>query len=315
MREEVLEEQLFSQEDIENLSELRRLLNEISREQEAYMNGHICPLDRIERLLVATDGSEASRGAVAAALELAKSCTVKLIAVAEVLTNFECEISLPWVYEQAEKKMRQRLEAVKGMAEEAGVDCEIIVHKGEDPSEKIVDEAVRNKVDMIVMGTHGRTGIKRIIMGSVTGNVIGHAPCKVLVVPRGARTDYRTVLVATDGSRYSDAAVLEAVAIAKRCNSSLIIFSAVSSDAEAATAEECVKGALEIADKEGVKREGMTLRGKADEAIVKAAKEKGAGLIVMGSHGRTGLMSLLMGSVTERVISHGSTAVLVAKVR
>jgi nucleotide-binding universal stress UspA family protein len=76
-----------------------------------------------------------------------------------------------------------------------------------------------------------------------------------------------------------------------------------------------VKRALEIADEEGVKREGMTLRGQADETIVEAAKQTDAGLIVMGSHGRTGLMRLLMGSVTERVISHGSTAVLVAKVR
>jgi nucleotide-binding universal stress UspA family protein len=279
------------------------------------MNANICPLDPMERLLVATDGSEASRGAVAAALELAKRYSVKLIAVAQVLTNLESENAGPWVIEQAEKEMRQRLEAVKGMAEEAGVDCEMILHRGEDPSQEIVAEAVRNKVDMIVMGTHGRTGIKRFIMGSVTGNVIGHTPCKILVVPPDAAMDYRIVLVATDGSRHSEAAVLEAVALAKRCNGSLIVFSAASSDAESATAEECVKRALEIAGKEGVKKEGLTLRGKAEEAIVKAAKEKGAGLIVMGSHGRTGLMSLLMGSVTERVIGHGNIAVLVAKVR
>jgi nucleotide-binding universal stress UspA family protein len=254
------------------------------------MNANICPLDPMERLLVATDGSEASRGAVAAALELAKRYSVKLIAVAQVLTNLESENAGPWVIEQAEKEMRQRLEAVKGMAEEAGVDCEMILHRGEDPSQEIVAEAVRNKVDMIVMGTHGRTGIKRFIMGSVTGNVIGHTPCKILVVPPDAAMDYRIVLVATDGSRHSEAAVLEAVALAKRCNGSLIVFSAASSDAESATAEECVKRALEIAGKEGVKKEGLTLRGKAEEAIVKAAKEKGAGLIVMGSHGRTGLI-------------------------
>ena len=279
------------------------------------MNANICPLDPMERLLVATDGSEVSRGAVAAALQFAKRYSVELIAVAQVLTNLEYEGAVPWVIEQAEKEMRHRLEAVKDMAEEAGVDCEIIVRRGEDPSEEIVAEAVGHKVDMIVMGTHSRTGIKRFIVGSVTEHVIGHAPCKVLVVPPDATVDYRTVLVATDGSRHSEAAVLEAVAIAKRCNSSLIVVSTASSDAEFATAKECVKRALEIAGKEGIKTEGLTLPGKAEETIVKAAKEKGAGLIVMGSHGRTGLMSLLMGSVTERVISHGNIAVLVAKVR
>lgn len=279
------------------------------------MNGQICLTERMERLLVATDGSEASQGAVAVALELAKSCSIKLIAVAEVLSNLEYENAVPWVIAQAEKEMRHRLEAVKGMVEEAGIECEVIVHRGEDPYEGIVDAAIANKVDMIVMGTHGRTGIKRFILGSVTANVIGHAPCKVLVVPPGVKIDYGTILTATDGSRHGDAAVLEAIAIAKRCDSSLIVLSVASLDEEIASAEEIVKRALEIAEKEGVKNEGMTLRGKAEEAIVEVAGQKNAGLIVMGSHGRTGLMNLLMGSVTEHVLSHGNTAVLVAKVR
>jgi len=58
----------------------------------------------------------------------------------------------------------------------------------------------------------------------------------------------------------------------------------------------------------------MVLHGRPDEAIVEVAGQKNAGLILMGSHGRTGLKDLLMGSVTERVLGHGNTAVLVAKV-
>jgi nucleotide-binding universal stress UspA family protein len=271
----------------------------------------------MERVLVATDGSEASQSAVAVALGLAKLCSSKLelIAVAVVLTNLEYESGLPWVIEDAEKEMRQKLEAVKDMVKAAGVDCEIILHRGEDPYPDIVDEAVKNKVDMIIMGTHGRTGIKRFVMGSVAGNVIGHAPCKVLVVPPGAEVGFGTVLVATDGSIHSDAAVSEAVAIAKTCNSSLIIVSVASSDEELAPLEDGMKRAVEVADKEGVRKEGMVLRGRADEVIVEVAKQKEAGLIVMGSHGRTSLKSLLMGSVTQRVLGHGNTAVLVAKVR
>jgi nucleotide-binding universal stress UspA family protein len=279
------------------------------------MDGQICRIEGIKRLLVATDGSEASQGAVAVAFELAKIYSIKLIAVAEVLSNLEYENAVPWVIAQAEKEMQQRLETIKGKAEEAGINCEIIVHRGEDPSEEIVDHAERNKVDMIVLGSHGRTGIKRFVMGSVAGNVIGHAPCKVLVVPRDAKIDFRTVLVATDGSRHGDAAVSEAIAIAKSCDSSLIVLSVASLDEEIASAEEIVKRALDAAEKEGVKKEGMTLRGKAEEAIVEVAGQKNAGLIVMGSHGRTGLINLLMGSVTEHVLSHGNTAVLVAKVR
>jgi nucleotide-binding universal stress UspA family protein len=280
------------------------------------MSGPMCPTGRMERLLVATDGSEASRNAVAVGLELAKVCSSKLevIGVAVVLTKLEYDSALPWVIDDAEKEMQKKLEAVKDMAKEEGVDCEIIVHRGEDPYVEIVDEAVKNKADMIIIGTHGRTGVKRFVMGSVAGNVIGHAPCKVLVVPPGAKIGYSTILVATDGSIHSDAAVSEAVTIAKRYDSSLIIVSVASSNEEIATAEENVKRALEAADKEGVKKEGMVMRGKADQAIVEAAGQKEAGLIVMGRHGKTGLMSLVMGSVTEHVLSHGNTAVLVAKV-
>jgi len=280
------------------------------------MNGLMCPTGRMQRVLVATDGSEASQNAVAVALELAKSCSSKLelIAVAVILTNLEYDSALPWVIEDAEKKMRQKLEAVEDMVKEAGVDCEIILHRGEDPYLEIVDEAAKNKVDMIIMGTHGRTGIKRFVMGSVAGNVIGHAPCKVLVVPVGAKIDYGTVLVATDGSIHSDAAVSEAISIAKKCDSSLILLSVASTDKEVATAEESVKRAAEVADREGVRKEGMVLHGRPDEAIVEVAGQKNAGLILMGSHGRTGLKDLLMGSVTERVLGHGNTAVLVAKV-
>jgi len=144
--------------------------------------------------------------------------------------------------------------------------------------------------------------------------VIGHAPCKVLVVPTGAKIDYSTVLAATDGSIHGDEAVSDGVAIAKTCDSSLVVLSVAPSEEEISTAEEIVKQAMEIANREGVRKEGVVLRGKAEDVIVEVAKQKNAGLILMGSHGRTGLMSVLMGSVTERVLGHGNTAVLVAKV-
>jgi nucleotide-binding universal stress UspA family protein len=237
-----------------------------------------------------------------------------MLAVAVVLSNLEYEDAVPFVIAQAEKDMEQKVDTLKTMAKEAGVDCEVIVQRGDDPYLDIIKEAEKNKADMIVLGTHGRTGIKRFVMGSVTAKVIGHAPCRVLVVPAHAKVDFGTILAATDGSKHGDAAVTEAIAIAKICNSPLVILSAASSDDEAQVAEESTKQALELANKEGVSKEGMVLRGKPGEAIVEAAEQKKVGLIVMGSHGRTGLMNLLMGSVTEYVLSHGNTPVLVAKV-
>lgn len=72
---------------------------------------------------------------------------------------------------------------------------------------------------------------------------------------------------------------------------------------------------MDAAAKEGVKAEGLTSTGKPYEVIVQIAKERRADLIVVGSHGRTVIERLLMGSVTERIIGHSETAVLVVKTK
>jgi nucleotide-binding universal stress UspA family protein len=277
------------------------------------MDAQICPMERMERLLVATDWSDSSRSAVVEAIQVAKACSSKLIAMTTVLTNREYEDAMPWVIEQAEKEMQEKLASIRGMASEQGVDCETFIYRGDDPSMDIVNAAVTKHVDMIVMGTHGRKGIKKFIMGSVTGNVIGQAPCKVLIVPPGGKIDYRIILIATDGSSHSVAAASEAAAIAKRYKSFLIIVSVAPSATEIPFAEENVKQVIDLAEREGLEKTGIVLEGKPHEAILNIAQQKQAGLLVVGSHGRTGLTSLLMGSVTERVISEAESAVLVVK--
>jgi nucleotide-binding universal stress UspA family protein len=166
---------------------------------------------------------------------------------------------------------------------------------------------------MIIMGTHGKTEMKRLMMGSVTAKVIGHAPCNVLVLPLNAKVECKNVLIATDGSKYSDAAASEAIGIAKRCGSSLIVTSVASSDAEIASAKDNVSKVAEAAEKEGIKTAPVVTTGKPYEAIIETSKQEKADLIVVGSHGKTGLVRLLMGSVTERVIGHAEAAVLVVK--
>jgi len=270
----------------------------------------------MDTLLLATDGAESGKSALREALNLAKLCSSKLIAVAVVGTHRHYEDALAWHREMelAEKAMRDRLEPVRRLASEEGVDCQILLRRGEDPYLDIVDEAGKNRVSMVIMGTHGRTGIKRLVQGSVTANVIGHAPCHVLVVPSGVQVKYRNILVATDGSKHSAAAASEAIAIARRCAGTLVIVAVAASDAEVSSANQHVSQVMELAEKEGVGREGLVALGKPHEAIVAISKQKDADLIVVGSHGRTGLMHLLMGSVTEQVICHAESAVLVVKV-
>lgn len=298
------------------------------------MNSSLCPITRLENLLLSTDGSEFSEGAIREAIGLAKTCSSKLLAISVVETNPEYETMAPRLVEMEIEKARGHLEAVKERAAKENVECKIVVRQGEESYRFIVEEALANRAEIIIMGRRGRTGLKRLMMGSVTAKVIGHAPCNVLVVPRAAKVELRRILAATDGSRYSEAAAMEAIAIAKRSGAILTVVSVVPSEAaspfdivhsemqrgliaekEQKAAECSIKNVKAIADKEGVGVEGLILEGRPYEAITNEASEKNADLVVMGSHGRTGLEKLLMGSVTERVIGLAHCAVLVVKTK
>jgi hypothetical protein len=277
------------------------------------MNALVCPTIRMEKLMVATDGSKYSENAIREAISLAKICSSNLIAVSVVETNLEFDSVLPQFVEKAEQEAIKHLESVKAQATKEGVNCMTIVSLSEEPYQDIVNHASKNNVDMIFMGTHGKTEMKRLMMGSVTARVIGHAPCNILVLPLNAKVECKNVLIATDGSKYSEAAASEALGIAKRCGSSLIVISVASSDAEIVSAKDNVNKVSEAAEREGVKTTSVVTKGKPYEAIIETAKQKKADFIVVGSHGRTGLDRLLMGSITERVIGHAETAVLVVK--
>lgn len=239
----------------------------------------------------------------------------KLLAVSVVKTNLEFEMTMPQVVEKDDEAARKHLETIKTKASQEGIACEILTLRDEESFQEIVGLAAKDKADIIIMGRHGRTGLVRLMMGSFTAKVIGHALCNILVVPPDAKVECRNILIATDGSKYSEAATYEAIGIAKRCGSSLIVMSVASSDAEIAASRDNVKKVADLATKEGVKTEGAAVTGKPYEAIVETAKQRQADLIVLGSHGRTQFERLLMGSVTERVIGHTETAVLVVKAK
>jgi nucleotide-binding universal stress UspA family protein len=272
-----------------------------------------CPIAKIERLLLSTDGSEYCDGAVTEAVNLAKACGSKLYAVSVVETNPELMAIAPEVVEKIEKKTREHLEKVKSMASKGGVDCELIVHQGESPHEYIADEAAKNKIGLIVMGRHGRRGLARVMMGNVTAKVIGHTLCRVLLVPKDIKLAFEKILIATDGSMHSDFASHEAIDIAKRCGSNLIVLSVAKKDEDLQYAKEYVNTVKIVAEKEGIKVGTLIRKGVPHEVIVNTAAQEEVGLIVVGSHGMTGLTKLLMGSVTERVIGHARCAVLVWK--
>ncbi len=292
----------------------------------------ICPVVNTEKLLLATDGSQFSEGAIREAIRLAKRCSSQLSALSVIETNPEYETIAPQLLEKAEKSAQDHLRSVKEQAKKEGVDCSTNILEGEDSFNYIADEAAKNKISMIVMGRRGKTGLKRLVMGSTTARVIGHAPCNVLVVPRAAHVEFKNILVATDGSRYATAAASEAIGIAKKNSSKLIVLAVVPSEsmqpmdivhsqmsrdviaeAELNEAEKNAKAVKGAAQNEGVAVEAFIMGGKPSDAIVQTAKEKNVDVIILGSHGKTGIDKLLMGSVAERVIVLTSCAVLVVK--
>lgn len=273
------------------------------------MTDNVCKSTLIGKVMLATDGSEFSAGAVREAVALAKGAKASLVALMVVEFNPEFEAMAPATQEKFEAQAVAAVGAVCTEAAKEGVACEAVALRHSSPWMAIVEEAENRGCNLIVMGRHGRRGLVRLMLGSVTARVIGHSPINVLVAPKDARSG-SAVMIATDGSAYSDKAACEGIEIAKSLGVPVIVASVAEGDEK--NAQTYVDKIANSAKHLGVSAEGMVVHGRPHEAIVNAAKDKHAGLIVMGSYGKTGLERLLMGSVTERVIGHADCSVFVA---
>jgi nucleotide-binding universal stress UspA family protein len=276
----------------------------------------LSPLARFEKLLVATDNSPFSADAVKVAIALCAKSGAHLYPFAMVLTNPEYEALAPELVEKASEEARAHLESIIAAAARQGVGAAMLMRPGDSPDREIVAAAEEINADLIVMGRRGLRGLARMMVGHATARVIGSATCSVLVVPRGAAMWQNRILLGTDGSRFSDAAAVSAARIAHCCEAPITVVSALvpshseqrqqeGREAVARTAAQLVRDGLEV--------EGAAVPGEADDVIIKLAEEKGADLIVVGTHGRTGFGKVLLGSVSERVIGKAKCAVLLVK--
>jgi nucleotide-binding universal stress UspA family protein len=134
-----------------------------------------------KNIVLAYDGSKFSNKALQEAVSLAKSSGGSLLILSVVDITDEFESEAPGLTDKMTEKLLKLAQRGLGKAVAAGVKARVEVHVG-DAYEMIVDIAKKKKADVIVMGSHGRTGLTRLLMGSVTSRVIGHAPCSVLVV-------------------------------------------------------------------------------------------------------------------------------------
>lgn len=275
---------------------------------------------KIERILLSTDCSEFSSGAEGEAINWAKRFNAKLYILSTIETNPEFTALAPQILEKVEEKARKYLNDLKQRAEWENIKTEIIIHEREEPYRFIIDEATKRQCNIIVMGRRGRKKFMRLMMGSQTARTIGHSPVNVLVVPRAARVEFKNIIVATDASTFSRPAEKEAIEIAAGTGANLYAIAVTRPDATSERIKESEDSLLRIktdALRAGVKIEIELVKNQPHERIYEAildfSNKYNADLIVMGSHGRTGLKRLLMGSVCERVIGHSDKAVLVVK--
>ena len=158
------------------------------RKQSIYGGGTMtekeCALIDHQNILVATDGSIYSERALDQGIKLTQACNSKLYIIHAIDLNPEYLAISPKLEEKMETDGVDLLKKAKQKAVGAGIRCETIFTKSDPPYKAIVNTAKEKKVNLIVMGSHGRNAITRLLMGSVTRLVIGHAPCAVLVVPK-----------------------------------------------------------------------------------------------------------------------------------
>ncbi len=265
-------------------------------------NSLTCP-GSWEKILVCNDGSEEGQNAVAQALALGQACGSKVyvLQVVEIVPEFEAVA--PDLRACLEEEIRRQKVAAASEAALKGVQLEYRVLHSVSPFAVIVAEADQIQPGLIILGRYGRTALVRLAMGSVTARVIGLSPFNVLLVPQSAALSFKRLLIASDGSAYSDAALAEAIGMAARADSELLGVVVAREEGEILEAQEILHRMLTAANQAGVSFQGFSPQGQAaDDGIIQTALANHADLIIVGSHGRTGLKRLFMGSVAERVI-------------
>lgn len=246
----------------------------------------------------------------------------------------------------------EKLHALAERVRAGGYPVEALIVVG-SPVEIIIHTATEQRADLIVMSTHGRTGWRRLVLGSVAEQVVRYAPCPVLALHAhraanlppaaadatglaAAPLQLRRILVSSDFSARSEAALPWAEELAREAGAQLTLlhvmppFDATSSPFDPAFAlaspalAEAHEAAIQArhaklqamareAAERGNRVEAVTISGAADEKIVESAHDGLTDLIVIASHGVTNWSQALLGRTTERVVRTASCPVLVVR--
>ena len=293
------------------------------------------------RILVPLDGSEHGSQAIPYARILGKGLGAKV----ELFRVFDPQPEYFWPNpseylqrHQAALDFREQamvdLESHRNSLQQEGINAIALVHGPEGgapeghehghrygaPAEHIVQQAGDNPDTVILMSTHGRSGIGRWAMGSTAEKVVHVAGCPVILVrahsetPIAAETALKNIVVPTDGSALAESILPHVVGLSKALGSRVQLLRVTHEDRADADERDHL---LRIADRltgEGVGEVAVeVLNGDPATAIVEYIDKSPNSLLAMTSHGHSGLGRWVMGGVADRVVRHAAGPVLVLR--
>jgi nucleotide-binding universal stress UspA family protein len=291
-----------------------------------------------DRIIVPLDGSKLAERALAPALHLAKHFSSTLILL--TVPVYQEYIITPHVtygaaipegsFFDIRADSADYLDALQRQLQNDQCTIETRIHEG-DAAGAIIDSANAEEADLIVMSTHGRSGMTRWLFGSVTEKVMRQASCAVLVV-RSERP-IQQVLIPLDGSKLSESALQPGLACAQAWQAYAALLNVVpslpsqssetpsmlpSSDLRPEGASSPLDLSMQYVDgvaqrfrDSGVVLEGVTLVGSPSQSILEYSELHDFDLIAMATHGHTGLRRWMYGSVTEKVLRGSQTNLLI----
>ena len=231
-------------------------------------------------------------------------------------------------FEDVEPRLHHWLAPVRA----SGILCDVMAVDGNSPAAHIVEVSGRIEADLVVLGTHGRSGFERLLLGSVTEKVVRMSKVPVVTVPppsvSTSTLPFRRVLCGVDFSAPSMAGLRFALSLAKESNSTLTLLHVLEfgpeSDAfstqpfDMATYRDAVRvdATRRLVDlvtddvRTWCDPATKVLCGKPYEQILAAAAENRSDLIVLGVHGRNSLDLMVFGSTTNQVIRRATCPVL-----
>ncbi len=290
------------------------------------------------KILIPTDGTPCSEHATRVAFDLAKRLNARVL-----LTHIADERGTSPFSER--RGVRQRfgkvmLEYWVDEAKRLGLLASCMLDSSRNVIESIVNMASEEHCDLIVMGTHGREGIPRLVQGSVGEGVLRNTPLPVMLVhhtPRPYEPLYLRILVPVDGEEISNTALAHAAELAQSLKATLDVLHVIpvpeSSRNFRSTSQDVQRFVNEAENQshEIIASAWFQIRASAIEpsrievfethlngakiqdVILRHAKQRKIDLIVMGTHTRTGLARFVLGSVAEGVVHHASLPVLLVR--